>query len=481
MRLTTPSLVLLLCAGAGLPVSQAAKPFRPALVWEKSIAPGLVYRMEFDPNLPRTLHALRISPQSSGVHFSTELAGHTINEKGGVKGRWTPSQIVSQAGALAAVNGDFFSYDHGAPIGEMVRAGELITTPVRARAAFAWGPKDACVTVANAKAWVSIQDSSGATEERKLDSVNQPVGANGLALFTPAEGEVAPPAANVTAVLTAPEGSFSPNGTSALTVESIVSDQTPVTVPAGHAFLIGTGSRSAPVSALRAGDVVRIRTSSEGIDWEKFENLISGGPFLVRDGSIAVDADEEGFNADFQGRHPRTAIGKTADGDVWIVTVDGRQACSTGASLVELAGIMHRLGCTDAINLDGGGSTALNLLGLTVSRPSDGVERPVASAVVVFGPRPTEVTGAMQLRVSAKPSSSGGFQATVYRNGSPVPNIEVIWSARGAAWIDEGGLLHVVHSGQVKIGARALGQILSADVTVPGPEADRRTLSPADR
>ena len=53
-------------------------------------------------------------------------------------------------------------------------------------------------------------------------------------------------------------------------------------------------------------------------------------------------------------RHPRTAVGMNADSIFWVV-VDGRQPeLSVGVSLPELAALMMDLGCTDALNLDGG-------------------------------------------------------------------------------------------------------------------------------
>ena len=93
---------------------------------------------------------------------------------------------------------------------------------------------------------------------------------------------------------------------------------------------------------------------------------------LVQDGETAIG--EEGFppGSFVAARHPRTAVGRTAEGDVWLVAVDGRSPVSVGASLPELAAIMRRLGCVEAMNLDGGGSTTLAAMGLTVNRPSDG-------------------------------------------------------------------------------------------------------------
>lgn len=84
-------------------------------------------------------------------------------------------------------------------------------------------------------------------------------------------------------------------------------------------------------------------------------------------------------------RHPRTLAGVTPTGHLLLVTVDGRQpGYSVGASFQESARIMKALGCEQAINLDGGGSTAMAIRGRLVNRPSDSAgERPVGDAIVI--------------------------------------------------------------------------------------------------
>ncbi len=89
-------------------------------------------------------------------------------------------------------------------------------------------------------------------------------------------------------------------------------------------------------------------------------------------------------------RHPRTAVG-VADGGktLVLVTIDGRQkGWSVGITLPELAAIFHNQGCTDAVNLDGGGSTAFLFYdaqgNLITNRPSDGKFRPVANHLGVI-------------------------------------------------------------------------------------------------
>ena len=68
-----------------------------------------------------------------------------------------------------------------------------------------------------------------------------------------------------------------------------------------------------------------------------------------------------------------------------LLVADGRQGYySSGLTLQELAATMQKLGAVDAMNLDGGGSTALAVRGKIVNRPSDGIERRVANALLVM-------------------------------------------------------------------------------------------------
>lgn len=90
-------------------------------------------------------------------------------------------------------------------------------------------------------------------------------------------------------------------------------------------------------------------------------------------------------------RHPRTAVGVTPNGDIVLLVVDGRQPnLSNGASLADLAEILGILGCSEGINLDGGGSSTLILKessGLnTKNSPSAGALRAVADGLMVVIP-----------------------------------------------------------------------------------------------
>jgi exopolysaccharide biosynthesis protein len=70
---------------------------------------------------------------------------------------------------------------------------------------------------------------------------------------------------------------------------------------------------------------------------------------------------------------------------VVLVVVDGRQQASVGMSLAELASFFQQLGVVSAMNLDGGGSSAMVIKGQVVNHPSDGFERSVTNAIVLHG------------------------------------------------------------------------------------------------
>ncbi len=103
----------------------------------------------------------------------------------------------------------------------------------------------------------------------------------------------------------------------------------------------------------------------------KVPNILLSGPLLVYHGLDAAPTS----NAFNNNRHPRSAIGVTADQKLILIVVDGRNSLAAGMRLPELAKILRWLGARDAMNLDGGGSSTLYVKGATensvVNHPSD--------------------------------------------------------------------------------------------------------------
>ena len=164
-----------------------------------------------------------------------------------------------------------------------------------------------------------------------------------------------------------------------------------VAIPA-DGFLMTAGARVDSVDRnflrlLAPGDTVMITRRFVGAPPLE---AIGGFPMLVRSDTVVDDVNTAN-NAGFRGRHPRTAVGIGSNGRrLLFVTVDGRQpGYSEGMSLVELANLMRQLGASDALNLDGGGSTTFVVADSSESfrianRPSDREgERPVANVVAI--------------------------------------------------------------------------------------------------
>jgi len=117
----------------------------------------------------------------------------------------------------------------------------------------------------------------------------------------------------------------------------------------------------------------------------KIEDITNGVPQLIKNGKIDITWQEEKSSKSFvETRHPRTAVAKLKDGKFLMITVDGRTESSGGIGLQDLAEYLLSLGATDAMNLDGGGSTTMFVDSKVVNHPSDKEgERKVSDAILV--------------------------------------------------------------------------------------------------
>lgn len=104
--------------------------------------------------------------------------------------------------------------------------------------------------------------------------------------------------------------------------------------------------------------------------------------------SLLIDGKENFLGSNryshFNQRNPRTLIGQKSNHNIILVVVEGRSKDSKGVSGKESAQLMKELGCVNAINADGGGSSEMIVNGKVINEPSDGVERSIGSALIVF-------------------------------------------------------------------------------------------------
>jgi exopolysaccharide biosynthesis protein len=118
----------------------------------------------------------------------------------------------------------------------------------------------------------------------------------------------------------------------------------------------------------------------------KVETAVGGGPVLVQNGEINITNNEERKFAGkaVEDKHPRTAMGYTKDGYLVILVVEGRNnGVAEGASLIQLAQMLKEIGCVEALNLDGGGSSSLLVNGKETIAPSDKTQRAVPAVFII--------------------------------------------------------------------------------------------------
>ena len=118
----------------------------------------------------------------------------------------------------------------------------------------------------------------------------------------------------------------------------------------------------------------------------KMQTAIGGGPVLLQNGEIEITNNEERKFAGkaINDKHPRTAMGYTTDGKLIILMIEGRNTIAHGATLGQEAQILKDLGCWEALNLDGGGSSCMLINGKETIKPSDAAGQRAVPAVFMI-------------------------------------------------------------------------------------------------
>jgi Phosphodiester glycosidase len=368
------------------------------------VAPGVEWTAIVRERGPVRINVLEVDP--------ARVRGVLSNET--VARRERVTAMGRRVGAVAGVNGGYFTAS-GNPVGVLAANGQLLSEPVDGRSALILGAGGAGVAPVRFRGQISV---NGRT--REIDGVDRVRGlipacggrggdvpttrpnaaltctdASELVLLTPRYGAPPPREGGVEAVLRAGR---------VAAVRAPGSGR----VPRDGLLLTGTGDaarflRDAALPRSRAEVGLRLTAAGRplaiaappggGAGGQPL--VVGGGPRILRSGRVAVSAAAEGFappqapaffGAFVAGRQPRTLAGVRPDGTLLLVTVDGRRpGWSAGMTLPEAARLMRSLGARDALNLDGGGSTAMTVRGELVSMPSDRVgERPVSDGLFVL-------------------------------------------------------------------------------------------------
>jgi hypothetical protein len=368
----------------------------------RRIAPGVTYR-QFDVDAAKgtaRVHLLTVDLGNPHVRVGLLYPGT-------VAARATVSRLADSAGAVAGVNGDFFHITEtqhpgveatGAPVGPAVADGQVLKAAVPKGQRF--GP--ALPPGTDTREVLGV----GTDRRARLDrlSLTGSVGTPGGELPLKGLNQYALPVNSVGA-FTARWGGASRKravcGTdtqrsapcSAETYEVKVRDGRVVSasstpgggaVPADTTVLVGREEGARKLRELSVGDPVRITHSltaaSSGVPYA----FALGGFPVVRGGAPLPGLDDETSAV-------RTAVGVKGGGrQLLLLALDGAADYRAGLTVHEEADVLRSLGASDALNLDGGGSTEMvtrdtGASAVTVrNHPSGGAERPVPNGIGVF-------------------------------------------------------------------------------------------------
>lgn len=399
---------------------------------------------------------------------------------GTVTGKSRVTEQAKRTGAVAAINGDYFDMnDTEAPVGGAVsRKDGLVNSPTEGRGQTVAIGADGLGRLA--QVFLEGQVTVGGERNLKLASVNSPVlAAGGIGLFTDQWGP-SPRTKPVSGADRVAEVWLRDGKVTAVRT-SVSSDP----IPAGTSVLLGREAGADALAALVPGEAVDV-TYRPRADFGDVAVAVGGGQVLVSAGVVQRFTDGDTVTAT-----SRTSVGFSADGrTMYLVAIDGKQTNSRGMDLNELGAFMKGLGATNALNMDGGGSTTMaarlpgeNTTGL-VNSPSDGSERQVANGLGLFAaPGSGTVRG---FRVLPALSANGsdkvfpGLRRTVRalahdETYAPLPSGRVQWrDEHGRVSVDPGkdGTAVVTgrRSGTARVvassGHRATG---TAELTVLAP------------
>ncbi len=344
---------------------------RPKIDHRRSwrMAPGVTFRRWDQTDYRGQVRAYLVSVayDRPGVRIDYASGGRHVPDRNTVSGMLRREG----ADAVAGVNGGFFDIDDtGAPlgIGQDRQRGFLHGSRHTWNNAF-WIGRDGTPGIGRSTIVASIAEFP----QLEITNANSPrARAGGIGLWNPKWGS--------TSGYSITDGQR--RGVRMVVVEQgrVVANTADLSTgqDIDGQVLVGRGPGAEQLRQLRVGARVTLRSHLP--DRPAF--AVGGESVLLKRGRVQVSDDRI--------LHPRTAVGIDRDrGRILLLVIDGRQRHSRGQTLVELARTMRRLGAETALNLDGGGSSAVvgrrrdgdrRLL----NQPSDGAQRRVADGIAVL-------------------------------------------------------------------------------------------------
>lgn len=292
---------------------------------------------------PVKINVIEVNPSiNSNLQLTPALASETLSNKS------TITSIARKNNSIVAINGTFFKPATGVPLGTLMINKKMYTGPIYDRVAM--GIFDNGYDMARIQLNASLKSRNLTL---KVDNINQPrMLSTYVIAYTPEWGKIAPPSPKYGKQIAIKDNKIVEFSTTALAI------------PKDGFVIVGPSQQ---LDKFLKEENIKLDIATVP-NWDNVNHIISGGPYLVKDGGVYVDMTEQKLGS-IGGRNPRTAVGYTANNNLIIVTVDGREKASIGMTLFELANLMRSIGCYNAMNLDGGGSTVLYVNGKIANNP----------------------------------------------------------------------------------------------------------------
>lgn len=421
----TVSLLLVFClgtwAGRVIQFSKITDYFRSYTDPEmsdvtKSVVDGITHRQILDNGVLTNI--LTISPDAADIRPYRALSAGIGTE--------SLVSLARRHNAFAAINGGFFEMVgtfRGESVGALKIDGEWVSEPEQGRAVIGFRTVDGKIESYIDRIVLRQELVLPNGQTLPIDGMNRNRGRNELVIYRPHFHVV---------TLTMPDGAevVVRNGE----VTHIHNGRGSLRIPADGYVLSASGKkRGELLSHLAVGDAVEIRETiipervGDSNLWSSFVHIIGGGPLLLRDktASSTEAYEREGFDQAFHSFwHPRTAIGKKADGTLLFVTITAAEAgVRRGVMLPRLSELFLEWGATDALNLDGGNSAMLVIQDKVVSvKPKDST-KPGAADQLKRIPRGRPSQGRDQVqRVSRdRPDREAADQPEQTSRNKPIP------------------------------------------------------------
>ncbi len=355
----------------------------------RRIAPGISHRFVSDAEEPLTMNIVEVDTSLPDLEIETEAAEDRLRVRETVPSmvarNWDP-----KARPLVATNGGFWGRDN-MPIGMFVDEGMIWQSPWKGRGEDEGKTRSVYAFDGQGNHFIGLPEVemglyNDEGERVLIDRVNYHMNSSYGTAYTWPHGDEtrAIREGQSQIVLNLPGGEWLPNKPAPVVVDRI--DKGPSAEIGRETVVIHADD---PLPAwVEEGARLELRADFAGLPGT-VTHCVGGVPRLLVNGvadPIAY-AEEEGIRPNFvTDKHPRTAVGIKEDGKtVVLAVVDGRQTGrSSGINLMDLAEQMKDLGCVEAINLDGGGSSTMVVNDELVNFPSDfGGPRAVGNGLIV--------------------------------------------------------------------------------------------------